>query len=331
MYVADAIRRGVQLIHHCRIDHIKSSGHGDALRASGAVGVVEPTRPGSRPNTIAPGPVRFAAKLVIVCAGSVESPCLLQRSKVPDPHGRIGRGLVLHPSLPVLGLHHGSFSNYRGLPGTKYSDHFLDSHGFYLETLFVHPAHGALMLPDVGIEHFNLFRKLRHFSGFGVLLVDSTDDKNHVRWDASSAQPQITYHLSAQDGDRLRYGAERGVELMLACGAQEAMLVSEEALGPLPTARFKSPEEARHCQHLRFTRHLTTMNSGHAQATVKMGEDPRQSVVNSRGEAHHMKNLMVCDSSVFPTSCGANPMISILSMARYQGRRIAAESSRYAL
>lgn len=330
-YIADAIARGVTLVHHCRIDHIETRGHGDTQQAVGAVGHIEPTHPRSHPNVIEPGPVRFAAKLVIICAGAVESPCLLQRSKVADPHQRIGRGMVLHPSLPILGIHPAQLSNYRGLPGTKYSDHYLGSHGFYLETLFVHPAHGALMLPGMGIEHFDLFRKLRHFSGFGVLLVDSVSDENHVRWDRSTREPEIVYHLSAADSARMRFGAERGVELMFACGAQEVLLASEESLGPLRSARFNAVSEAAHCRHLKFTRHLTTLTSGHVQATAKMSEDPRLGVVNSRGEAHHLRNLLLCDSSVFPTSCGANPMISILSMARYQGRRIAAEAARYAL
>jgi choline dehydrogenase-like flavoprotein len=44
-----------------------------------------------------------------------------------------------------------------------------------------------------------------------------------------------------------------------------------------------------------------------------------------------VRNLVVCDSSAFPSSCGANPMISIMTMARYQGRRIAGEAARYGL
>jgi hypothetical protein len=34
---------------------------------------------------------------------------------------------------------------------------------------------------------------------------------------------------------------------------------------------------------------------------------------------------------VFPGSCGANPMLSILTLARYQGRRLAAQRARYGL
>ena len=52
-------------------------------------------------------------------------------------------------------------------------------------------------------------------------------------------------------------------------------------------------------------------------------------MIDSRGESHYVRNLVVCDSSAFPESCGTNPMLSIMTMARYQGRRIAAELGRY--
>ncbi|MED5463309.1 MAG: GMC oxidoreductase, partial [Myxococcota bacterium] len=73
------------------------------------------------------------------------------------------------------------------------------------------------------------------------------------------------------------------------------------------------------------------ITSAHPQATVGLGEDPRTSMLNSRSESHWIRNLVVCDSSAFPTSCGANPMVSIMTMARYQGMRIARELQRYDL
>ena len=62
-----------------------------------------------------------------------------------------------------------------------------------------------------------------------------------------------------------------------------------------------------------------------------MGADPATSVVDARCESHQVRNLIVCDSSSFPGSCGVNPMLSILTLARYQGRRLAAERARYGL
>jgi hypothetical protein len=56
---------------------------------------------------------------------------------------------------------------------------------------------------------------------------------------------------------------------------------------------------------------------------------PIEERLNSRGETRHARGLVLCDSSVFPTSCGVNPMLSVMTMARYQGLRIAAEFARY--
>ena len=80
--------------------------------------------------------------------------------------------------------------------------------------------------------------------------------------------------------------------------------------------------QAALCRRLRFD-DRTVLGSSHCQGTAKMGEDPATSVVDARGESHQVRNLMVCDSSVFPGSCGVNPMLSILTLARYQGRRLA--------
>ena len=118
---------------------------------------------------------------------------------------------------------------------------------------------------------------------------------------------------------------------MFAGGAYEVLLPSDEPIGPLPLPHFHTPEQARHCDELQFAPHRTVITSSHAQATAKMSEDSSKGVVNSRGESHAVRNLVVCDASAFPTSCGANPMLSVMTLARYQGRRIAEERSRYAL
>ena len=117
---------------------------------------------------------------------------------------------------------------------------------------------------------------------------------------------------------------------MLAAGARFAFLTSDERLGRLGRPVFHAPSEAAACGDLTFRPHSTLLASAHVQASTKMGADPRTSVANARGETHHARNVIVCDASSFPTSCGANPMLAIMAMARYQGLRIAAERDRYA-
>jgi choline dehydrogenase-like flavoprotein len=328
-FIPDALARGVQLIHHCEIETIDFQRRGGAQVAVGARGTIRPTSSGSQANSMPPGPLQIRAKLVILAGGAIASPKLLLRSRHPDPHGVLGRGLILHPSLPIIGIMDHEVVNYRGISGTIYSDHFYPDHGFYFECLFGHPVYASSVFPGIGTEHFELMLNFDHTAGFGIMLIDSVDLSNRVEWDPVQQTELIRYRLAEPDKARLRFAAAKGVEIMFAAGAREVLLPSEEPVGPLAAPRFRSPREASYCSELRFIPHATTITSAHCQSTVKMAEDARVGVVNSRGESHFVRNLLVCDSSVFPTSCGANPMISIMAMARYQARRLAAEMRRY--
>jgi choline dehydrogenase-like flavoprotein len=330
-YVPDAVAHGVRLIHHLAIDRLTFARRAGAMAVTGASGRVRAPQRGSRPNAVEPGNVQITAKAVVVCAGAIETPVLLQRSAHPDPHRILGRGLILHPGLPIVGVMDAPLTNYRGTTGTIYCDHFYDTHGFYYECLFGHPVYGSLVLPGIANHHFDLMRQLDRLAGFGVMLVDTVSARNRVEWHAPTSTPRISYHLSKSDRERLRFAARTGIEIMLAAGAREALLCSTESIGSLRMPRFTSMAAAASCSALQFTPHETTITSSHCQSTVKMGEDATQSMLNSRGESHHVRNLLVCDSSAFPESCGANPMLSIMTMARYQGRRMAAERARYDL
>lgn len=329
-YLRDALKQGVRLVHDCEIDAIAFEPAKRGLRTIGARGMVVPSLTRSRPNLVPPGPIEIEAKLVIVCAGSIESPTLLQRSKVPDPHSAIGRGLVLHPSLPIAALFDLKISNYRGITGSYYSDHFYAQHGFMLECLFDHPIDAAIALPGFGADHFDLMRAYDRLGGFGAMLIDTPTVENRVLWNSETKRADIFYSLTDGDKARLRYAAERMVEIAFASGAKEVILTSTESLTPRGGARFRSPGEASYCDRLQFVPFRTLVSSAHAQATVKMSEKPL-GTIDSRGEVRGVQGAMVCDSSAFPTSCGVNPMISVMSLARYQGRRVIAERTRYGI
>lgn len=326
-YIPDALARGVTLIHHAEALAIDYDGD----RARGVQLRVRETQPGSRTNAVPAGELYVRAKLVVVSAGAIESPALLQRSGHPDPHDRIGRGLVLHPSLPFVGRASSEVAGHLGIEGTMYSDQFAQSDGFYFECLFGHPLYGAAVLPGLAHDHFDLMLSYRRLFGFGAMLVDASHDDNRVRWDGRAGRARIAYRLTQADAARLRKAARIGIEIVFAAGGESAWLASEERLGPLRGGRFRTAADAQYTSELRFTSNQTTLTSAHPQATTRMGADPQRATLNSRGETHAAKNLIVCDASAFPSSCGVNPMISIMALARYQGLRILGESGRYDL
>ncbi len=108
----------MKLLHHCTVNEVTLDGRG---QATGMLGHLEKVAAGSLPRDVPEGPIRINARVVIIAAGAIESPLLLQRSRVPDPYGVIGKGLVLHPSLPVIGIYPKEISNYRGITGNLWA------------------------------------------------------------------------------------------------------------------------------------------------------------------------------------------------------------------
>jgi choline dehydrogenase-like flavoprotein len=56
-------------------------------------------------------------------------------------------------------------------------------------------------------------------------------------------------------------------------------------------------------------------NSKHVIGTCRMGADPRTSVVDPWQRFHDVENLLCTDSSVFPTSTGYGPTLTIVALA----------------
>jgi gluconate 2-dehydrogenase alpha chain len=61
--------------------------------------------------------------------------------------------------------------------------------------------------------------------------------------------------------------------------------------------------------------HVSTPASYHIMGTCRMGTDAATSVVDPTGHLWDVDNVMVADSSVFPTSSGYNPTLTLVSVA----------------
>jgi choline dehydrogenase-like flavoprotein len=53
----------------------------------------------------------------------------------------------------------------------------------------------------------------------------------------------------------------------------------------------------------------------HPLGTCQMGADPRNSVVDGMGRVYGVDNVFIADGSIFPTSLGVNPMVTIMAAA----------------
>ena len=73
----------------------------------------------------------------------------------------------------------------------------------------------------------------------------------------------------------------------------------------------------------------TIVTSAHMQSSCKLGTSPDNSVVGPDLKVWGVDNLFVCDSSVFPTSVGANPMQAIYTVAKMTADRLLRQEPEY--
>jgi choline dehydrogenase-like flavoprotein len=69
-------------------------------------------------------------------------------------------------------------------------------------------------------------------------------------------------------------------------------------------------------------------DTAHLMGGCRMGDDSETSITNADGRTWEIPNLWVCDGSLFPTSGGVNPSLTIQALACRMGDRIAAMARR---
>jgi len=90
-----------------------------------------------------------------------------------------------------------------------------------------------------------------------------------------------------------------------------------------------SKAELKRFKGMRFKpRHFEVM-AFHPLGTCRMGNDPRQSVLDLNLETHDIKGLFIPDGSPFPTSLGVNSQETIMAFADRTAGYIAEHIGRY--
>jgi choline dehydrogenase-like flavoprotein len=263
--------------------------------------------------------VTIHARTVILSAGALGSPAILLRSAVENE--QIGRGVILHPSMPIIGRFDHRIDVLKGTQASVYVDDHLVDRGYAMESMAASPEYAAVMSPGTAMHTYEMVRVFPNLAGFGVMLIDSVSGTNRLVLDAG--EPRIEYQLSEADKARFREGVAEAVRAMFLAGAKEVYLpTTEDVLGsgkgfdgtPAVLTSIVQAEQVR--KNLRFIPNRSIVTSAHMQATDKMGASPSDGVVGSDFHVWGTSGLYVVDGSVFPTSIGANPMQSIYTFAK---------------
>jgi choline dehydrogenase-like flavoprotein len=256
------------------------------------------------------------ARHFVVAGGAINSPALLLRSNAPDPNYLLGRRTFLHPTLISAGLFSQRVDGYAGAPQSVYSDYFLQQApvdgpvGFMLEAPPIHPVLLATTLAGFGAAHAETMREFPHVHGLLALLRDgfhpgSTGGSVTVQ----DGAPVLDYPMHASLWDGARRALLAMAEIQFAAGARSVQPAHEMA-GPYTSwAQAKSG-----IADLEYRVHITRIVSAHVMGGCMMAGDPARGVVDPDGRYHGLANVSVHDGSLFPTSIGANPQLSIYAI-----------------
>lgn len=258
------------------------------------------------------------ARHIIVCAGALGSAELLLRSNLNNP--QMGHGIVVHPSIGVLGIFPQEIDVNKGLSASVYAPGA--NNAYFFESMSAEPAFIAALHPGGGKDIVKTIRRYRHLGGFGIMLVDHPTPANRVYMDEKKVQ--VHYQLGEEDKHTLKQALKEAIAILFKQGALEVFVPTAENIYEKGMFRFfTSPEQAYQAvDKLQFTDGLNFISSAHMQGSNKMGSDPAHFVVSLNFKVwdvsaqKEIDNLYVCDSSVFPTSVGANPMQSIYTLAK---------------
>jgi choline dehydrogenase-like flavoprotein len=262
-----------------------------------------------------PAPRSFrvnARRGVIVAGGAFGSPELLLRSGVRSASGELGRNLRIHPACWVGARFEEEVRGWDGVMQSYAVDEWQEQ-GLLLEATFTPLAFGGHWMPGTGAEHQERVASYRHVASTGVHLSDRSKGRVALARDGSL---RITYRLLREDAQRLSFGIARAAELFYAAGAREVY----PQLGGVPVLpRNRIADLDASSPPARRMR----LEAFHPLGTARMDADPALGVVAPSGAVHGYEGLYVADGSIFPSSIGVNPMMTIIAMASRVARGLA--------
>lgn len=264
------------------------------------------------------GRISVRARAVLLAGSAIGSAALLLRSRLPDPHKIAGKSLRIHPASAIAGVFDETIEAWKGIPQSYECTEFLDlhpnaPHRVWILPSFAHPVGFAALAPGFGP---NLLRAMHNYARTAALVAMVHDEaKGHVYLDGDRIR--IRYAPTPADREQLMIGTRQAARILFAAGARE---VSIPASPPIVLRSESEIDTAIHTD--RFLPHDAKLNAVHPMGSLPMGSDPRNSCVDSWGQHHQIRGLHVVDGSLFPTSLGGPPQISIYTFALRAAQRI---------
>lgn len=268
--------------------------------------------------------ITVRAHTFVSAAGAIGSPALLLRSGVPDVGGLLGKRTFLHPTVVSAARMPQPVEAFSGAPQSVYSDHYLETPldgaiGFKLEVPPVHPVLMSTALPGLGKAHADLAAQMPNTQVIIALLRDGfhPESQGGSVSVASDGSAVLDYPLTPYVWEGARRALQTMAEIQFAAGASTVFPLHEAAK---PYASLQEARTAIDALPMEILR--TRVMSAHVMGGCAMSADPAAGVVDPSGRHHQLQNLYVFDGSIFPTSLGTNPQLSIYGIVARNASRL---------
>lgn len=255
---------------------------------------------------------RQRARHVVVAGYAIETPRLLLNSATPqhpqglaNSTGLVGKCLMTHSNHAVWGVMADEIRWYKGPPSMavcehwNYEDSGKDFHGGYaFMSQGPLPAdHAKALVTNTGMfgmplrQHMALYN---HMAGLKIVGEVEAREENRVELsdekdELGLALPRITFSFSDNDQRLFKHSLRFMRQVLEAAGARNL---------------------------------LETASTAHLMGGCRMGASPADSVTDADGRTWDIPNLWICDGSLFPTSGGVNPSMTIYALAARIADRI---------
>ena len=304
-----ALNAGARLLHRLRAEQLEFSENRVSSVQARAMNATMTQANGAK--------ITLRAGHMILAGGGINSPALLMRSQAPDPYNRLGKRTFLHPVNFSFAQFDKRIDGFYGAPQSIYSDQFQWAQGttgpmgFKMEVPPMQPSITAALLGGHGSQSLALMQQLAYSNLMIALMRDGFHEQSPggsvvLRKDGS---PTLDYPLNDYLWEAIRRAWLSMGEVQFAAGANAVAPVHAHGRLSRNLAEYQTQVE-----QLSYRIHDVRLASAHVMGGCAMGENPQQAVANSRGRHHQISNLSIMDGSLFPTSIGANPQLSIYAL-----------------
>jgi choline dehydrogenase-like flavoprotein len=339
VHLRDADERGARIVDRVRVTRVLIEGG----RVTGVEGRLLATDPFSHmPITPDGDPTKaevrrlvVRAPQVVLAAGALRTPAVLQRSGLDHP--AIGRHLRLHPVPLIAARLSEPVDMWRGTMQAARSLEFgkgdAKRRGYVIESAPGHLGLIALALPWEGAaDHAALMARVRNVAPLIAVTRDGGEGRTSI---TRAGRVRIDYRLDRLGVATLRHALISMARLGRAAGGVEELIgvatpMARHRLdGPDEAARFAAFEAA--LGSMDFGSNRGSVFSAHQMGTARAGASAADHAADPRGRARAgprgqlIRGLYVADGSTFPTGIGVNPMLGIMTMARRISRTVLAE------